>query len=82
MYEEVWKEWQERKAMFKGSYSFYGSDGYDGKIEILEKLLNRHVEKQYLRAGEPPRTGMKDIIEYHNKLDRQYGIQIAERQNA
>lgn len=80
MYEEVWTEWEKVNDIRRGRlYDYHGRE-VEGKIDVLEKLLNRHVDKQYLRAGEPIRAGIRDIIEYHNKLDRQYGIQIAERQ--
>jgi hypothetical protein len=71
-YEKVWTFWQERKAMFEGRYHFHGSEEIEGKIDILEELLQRHIGAQYLRAGEPMRIMMKDVIAYHEKLDRQY----------
>lgn len=76
VYEETVDKWNtivERRS--DHLYDHYLSSVWQGKIEILERLLKKYIGAQYQREGEPQRVTMKDIIAYHEKLDRQYSSQ-------
>jgi hypothetical protein len=71
LYEQSWNEY---KAI-REAHHLYGSEAAQAKVYLLELILTMNHGKQYLREGEPPRVTMRDVIAYHEMLDRKYRSQ-------
>lgn len=79
IYERIWNQYEAYVHVgwtTPGSMSRIISDTEMDLIEEVMEALSNKPPEAYVQEGQPAKVTMADVIAYHHKLDKRFGLQL------